>query len=71
MVTKKTFRVAGMHCPNCAMQIEGLEDEMEGVVSIRVNYPKALMEVEFDEGKTDLTRIIKKVERKGYSLTDA
>ena len=70
-MTKKIFRVAGMHCPNCAMQIEGLEDEVAGVVSVRVNYAKALMEVEFDEAETDLARIFEKAERKGYTLTDA
>jgi len=68
---KRTFHVAGMRCPNCAMHIEGLEDEMDGIVSVRVHYPQALVAIEFDEEKTDLSRIIEKVERKGYTLTEA
>jgi copper chaperone CopZ len=67
---KKAFHVAGMHCPNCAMAIEGLEDDLEGIVSIRVNYAKALMEIEFDEEKADLSGLIERAARKGYSLTE-
>ncbi len=68
---KRTFRVTGMQCPNCAMQIEGLEDELDGIVSVRVSYSKTLVEIEFDEARVDLSRIFKSVERKGYGLTEA
>lgn len=67
---KKTYRVTGMQCPNCAMQIEGLEDELDGIVSVRASYPKASVVIEFDEGKITLARIFESVERKGYSLEE-
>ncbi len=69
-MVKKTFRVTGMQCPNCAMQIEGLEDELEGVASIRASYPKAQATIEFDESKISLARIFELVQRKGYSLEE-
>jgi Cd2+/Zn2+-exporting ATPase len=69
-MTKKTFRVTGMQCPNCAMQIEGLEDELEGVASIRASYSKAQVVIEFDESKIHLDRIFDSVKRKGYSLEE-
>lgn len=46
---KKVFTVADMSCPNCAMHLEGLEDELQGVRSINASYKKLTMEVEFDE----------------------
>ncbi len=68
---KKTFRVTGMHCPNCAMRIEGLEDELEGVASIRASYAKAQVVFEFDESKIDFARIFEAVKQEGYTLTEA
>ena len=69
-MVKKTFRVTGMQCPNCAMQIEGLEDDLEGISSIRASYPKARVEIEFDEARIDLARIFEAVQRKGYTLEE-
>jgi copper chaperone CopZ len=69
-MVKKTYRVTGMECPNCAMKIEGLEDELEGVISVRANYPKARVEIEFDEARIDLARILETVKRKGYALEE-
>ena len=40
-----------MSCPACVMQLEALEDELNGVKSIRANYKKQRMDVEFDEGR--------------------
>ena len=67
---KKTFRVTGMQCPNCAMQIEGLEDDLDGIASIRASYPKAQVVIEFDESKIDRSRIFEAMKRKGYSLEE-
>ena len=48
---KKVFTVRDMECPNCAMHLEGLEDELPGIKSISASYKKQSMEVEFDENK--------------------
>jgi copper chaperone CopZ len=67
---KRTFHVDGMHCPNCAMQIEGLEDELDGIIGVRASYTKASVEVEFDELKVSPSQIFAKVEELGYTLTE-
>jgi copper chaperone CopZ len=69
-MVKKIFHVRGMQCPNCAMQIEGLEDELDGIVSVRVNYPKASVEIEFNEAKVSLSEVFERVAQKGYALTE-
>jgi copper chaperone CopZ len=46
---KKSYRIPDMHCPNCALTLESLEDDLEGVLSIKASYHKQLLEVEFDE----------------------
>ena len=63
---KITFRVPDMECPNCAMHLEGLEDELPGVKRINASYKKQLMEVEFDEGKLSVAQIIAAANAIGY-----
>jgi copper chaperone CopZ len=63
---KKTFRVPDMECPNCAMHLEGLEDELPGVKQINASYKKLTMEVEFDESKLSIEQIIAAANLIGY-----
>jgi copper chaperone len=61
-----TFCVPDMECPNCAMHLEGLEDELPGVKRITASYKKQTMEVEFDEAKLTLQQIISAANAIGY-----
>lgn len=63
---KTIFRVNDMHCPNCAMHLEGLEDELIGVKRISASYKKQVMEVEFDESKLSVEQIISAAQAIGY-----
>ena len=63
---KVTLPVSDMHCSNCAMKIESLEDELPGVRSINASYQRGNMVVEFDESLVSLEAIIAAVAKKGY-----
>jgi copper chaperone CopZ len=63
---KQTFRVTGMHCPNCAMNLESLEDLLPGVQQISASYKKGEMVIAYDESVLDAARIIAAVSKKGY-----
>jgi len=63
---KKTFRVPDMTCPNCAMHLEGLEDDLPGVRRISASYKKLSMEVDFDENLLSEAQIIAAANRIGY-----
>jgi copper chaperone CopZ len=63
---KKTFRVPDMMCPNCAMHLEGLEDELVGIRRISASYKKQTLEVEFDENKLTVEKIIASANEIGY-----
>lgn len=65
---KKTFRVPDMMCPNCAMHLEGLEDELPGVKRINASYKKLTMEVEFDENLVTEPQIIAAAKAIGYHI---
>ena len=63
---KKTFRVPDLECPNCAMHLEGLEDELPGVKRINASYQKQIMEVDFDENRLSIAEIIAAANAIGY-----
>jgi copper chaperone CopZ len=63
---KKIFRGPDMTCPNCAMHLEGLEDELPGVRRINASYKKLTMEVEFDEKLLTEAQIIAAAVAIGY-----
>ena len=64
---KKTFNVPDMSCTNCAMTLESLEDDLDGVREINASYHKLQMTVDYDESKLTVDQIIAAVKKKGYS----
>jgi copper chaperone CopZ len=65
-MVKKTYRVEGMHCSNCAMNIEGIEDDLPGVRQVCASYQKGQMVVEFDETRVSEAQILAAAEKRGY-----
>jgi len=68
---KQTFSVPDMHCSNCSMKLESIEDELDGVSEINASYHKQLMTVEFDESRVSLDQILAAVKKKGYTAVVA
>lgn len=68
---KKTFSVPDMHCSNCSMKLESLEDVLDGIKEINASYHKQQMTVEFDEAKITEEQIIAAAKKKGYTAVVA
>jgi len=67
-VAKAVFRVPDMHCSTCAMTLEGLEDELDGITRIAASYHKQRLEVEYDETRLSPETIIAAGQLLGYTL---
>lgn len=67
-MAKQVFRVLDMHCTNCVMTIEGLEDDLPGVKSVRASYQKATVEVEYDEKRVTEQKIRDAIAGLGYTV---
>ena len=67
-VVKKVFKIDGMHCTSCAMNIDFDLEDLEGVHSAKTNYARQECEVEFDEGKITIEDIHVQIQKTGYSL---
>jgi copper chaperone CopZ len=63
---KKTFSVPDMHCTNCSMRLESIEDELAGIREINASYHKQQLIVEFDEAIVSEDQIIAAARKKGY-----
>ncbi len=65
---KKKYTIPDVHCANCVMRLEGLEDELEGVRSIKASYHKLTFEIEFDERVLDEEKIKRAIVDLGYQV---
>lgn len=65
-ITKVKLNIEGMHCGACAIGIELLLSNKEGVSKARVDYDKKIGEVEYDPEKVKLEELIKEIESIGY-----
>ncbi len=64
---KKTFKIPDMTCVNCAMKLEALEDDLDGVKRVDASYHKLQMVIEYDETKLTEEKIVAAVKKKGYT----
>ena len=63
---KQTFKILDMHCTNCPMILEGIEDDLPGIKQISASYARGTMEVEFDERVLTVEQILAAIKKKGY-----
>jgi copper chaperone CopZ len=61
-----TLKIQGMECPNCAMKLEQMEDELKGVLKAEASYHKAQMVVEYNEAEVTEVQIRTEIQRLGY-----
>ena len=64
---KKVFSIPDMHCANCVMHLEGIEDDLEGIREIRGSYHKQTLEVIFDEAVVSEEEIRQAITDLGYT----
>lgn len=67
-IVKKTFCIPDMHCSACVMKLEGLEDEVPGVLFVEGSYQKQTLIVEFDDSLVAERDIRNIVEKLGYAV---
>lgn len=65
-MTRKIFKISGMHCTSCAMNIDGELEDTKGIKESNTNYAKSQTEVEFDEEKINDKAIIEIIKKAGY-----
>ena len=67
---KKIFKILGMSCASCAINIERAVLNISGVKSAQVNFAAEILSVEFDEKICSSQKIRETVERLDYKVID-
>ena len=66
---KINLHIEGMHCGSCAVGIQMLTSQMDGVTASEVSYEGKQGTFEFDPAKTNKDAIIKSIAELGYTAT--
>jgi len=67
-MARLTFNIPNIICPACVMHLEGLEDDLTGILFVKASYQKQRMDVEFDESQVSEQAIRAVVEEMGYQI---
>ena len=60
------LKILGMHCSSCAMNIDFDLEDLGGIKAAKTSYAKQESEIEFDEEKLDVQKIIETIRKTGY-----
>ncbi|MBP7774321.1 heavy-metal-associated domain-containing protein [Candidatus Woesebacteria bacterium] len=63
------FDIAGMHCSNCSLNIDGELEELHGVISAETSYRKSVTKVVYDATCVDEQKITQQITALGYTVT--
>lgn len=65
-----TFKIKGMHCMSCAINIDGALEDTEGVLSAETKYATAKTVVNFDPAKVSSKKIKSVIKSLDYSIEE-
>ncbi len=62
---KSNFKIEGLDCANCALELERAIGKIEGVKQVNINFMMQRMSLEYDENnKEEIIKKVKKVIKK-------
>jgi copper chaperone len=61
------LEIKDMHCSNCAMKLQSLEDDLPGVDTVDASYHSQKMKVVYDEAIVTAEAIMAAVIKLGYT----
>ena len=62
---KSKFKIKGLDCVNCALELEREIEKIEGIMNVNIGFMAEKMELEYDESKKDeiLSKVKKAIKR--------
>lgn len=63
-----TLNVKGMSCGHCEKAVRNALMELEGVNTVQVHLSKGKVDVVYDGGKIDLSKMKEAIEEQGYDV---
>lgn len=67
LLMAQQFKIQGMHCVGCAMTIDGVVEDLQGVKSATTHYARQILKVEYDAQKINEQAILAAISEAGYA----
>lgn len=67
---KNTFKIKGMFCTGCENRIQNRLKTIDGIKTVKADWNKEEIKLEYDENKTNLQEIKENIEDLGYELME-
>lgn len=64
------FKIGGMHCTSCSLNIDGELEDLDGVKSASTSYAKSVTKVEFDPKLVSKKKLVAAIEGLDYSVEE-
>jgi Cu+-exporting ATPase len=66
-----TFKVSGMHCPSCSLNIDDELEETAGVIKAETNYARGVSKIEYRPAEVTPAQLTKIINQLGYQVLDS
>ena len=63
-----TLKITGMHCPSCAMNIDGALEDTAGVIEAETSYAGSKVKISYDPKKVTKKTLIDVISKEGYQV---
>lgn len=67
MIKKSVFKISGMHCNTCSLNIDWELEETEGIKEVSTSYAKQETKITYDDELISSEKIIEVIQKTGYS----
>jgi copper chaperone CopZ len=64
------FKISGMHCSSCSLNIDDTLEDLPGVIEASTNYARSESTIQFDPTKVKQSALQKAIEELGYTISD-
>lgn len=68
MIQSQTFKINGMHCVSCAMNIDGELEDTPGVLEATTNYARQETLIKYDDALVNPEKLREVIQKTGYKV---
>lgn len=61
-----SFKIDGMHCTSCSMNIDGELEDLDGVISAQTSYAHQRSKIQFDPDRVSTQQLKERITELGY-----
>ncbi len=62
------FKISGMHCPSCSLNIDSSLEDLPGVIEASTSYAKGITKIYYDPKQVQLNELKECLNQTGYQI---